>query len=373
MAVAPYSVEVWNPETGFVANLSELASNLKGNADRNDGGGYTFDLDTAQVRRLAESIDLTPGEILREGINEIRVARDGSYLRQGGQIAHVNDGQGEGEVEKRTQVQVKGYLDLLADRFIEKKKVISAPTQVATILSDIVGEMESGSSDFWATPVPTAARAGFGIVDGDLDLTIGTKTITYEPGTSVKDILVRETELIATECDVEIDYLKQLHIYKRMGENKDDVAFELGRNILSYDIPRDSTAMVNRAITYGQGTGSTNRVQSIDQDTDSQDAGYKVRQRIFQLNNQADSTTLSEHGAGQVRTAKSPIVLPKIRIDLNVDFNFNHFWIGDRVLMRIVDPDIPTQIEGAYRVEKIELERTDEGGEKVDLTVSEWE
>lgn len=360
-----WGFEIYSSSGAFLADLGGVATDRKLNVARNAAGSASFNADSRQLRLLAQSASTTSAGLLAEGRNELRIRKDDRYL-WGGQITHVSeasDGVGED-----ISVQAQGFLELLADRYLEKQRVFTG-VEVATILWTVINEMQTASGNFWATPLPSATRATFGITQGSLDTTIGTKDRTYEPGKSVKDILVQMTELQTTETDIEIDYLKRLSVYERMGADKPRAVFELGRNILDYEIPRDATNLVNRAITYGQGAGTTSVVQSIDEDTASQDT-YKVRQHIIQMSSVSEEDTLSEHGAGRVAASKSPVIIPKISVDLNRDVTIKDVWPGDRVPVRILDPDLGYQIEDTFRIEAIDLTISNEDTESANLSLS---
>lgn len=366
--MAQYDWEIWRDGT-FIADISGYATDRKVTVQRNGNGQITFGVDARQLRLFAESNNLTVHGILAEGRNEVRVKRNGTYLRQGGQIGHVSDALSE-SVHKQSTVTANGFLGLLEDRYLEKKRTFNN-VQAATILWTVINEMQTGSANFWAAPTPSGARATYGITQGSLDTTIGTKVRTYEPGKNVRDILVQMTQLITTDTDVEITYDKTLNVYERMGTDKPQVVFEYGRNILDYEIPRDATGLVNRAVTYGQGAGADVIVQSIDQDTDSQDL-YQVRQHVIQMNSVSEEDTLSEHGAGRVAVSKNPLVIPRLTVDLQRDFTIADFWVGDAVTVRISDPDIPVEVDGLFRIEQIDLDIADNGTEKANLMVSSW-
>lgn len=365
--VAQYAFEVYTPTGTFVAELGGLATNRHIRVSRNESGEITFDLDTHQMKLLAAQYNTTTAGILAEGVNELRVRRNDTYLKQGGRIDYVLD-KGSG-ADKVTSVRVPGFLEMLADRYVETQRVFTA-TQAATILWTVINEMQTASTNFWATPAPTAGRATLGITQGSLDTTIGTKDRTYEGGKSVKDILTQMTELSTTDTDIEITHTKALNVYERMGSNKPLLVFELGRNIIDYEVPRDATGLANRVISYGAGTGEAARVESIDQDTTSETT-YKVRQHVLQLNSVEETATLSAHGGGYVAAAKDPITTPKITVDLSVDVDMGDFWVGDAVTVRIIDDDLPTAIDGLYKVEEIDLTIADNGTETAKLTLSE--
>lgn len=374
MAVGTYNFEVYTPDGQFVADITQLANAKRIVAGRNLAGEITFTVDMASLKAFAEQNNTTPRAILNEGVNEIRVKRDGVYLRQGGRIDWVGENHkpNEQSINKQTHVQCPGFLDMLTERYYEKKRVFTN-VQVATIVWTVINEMQTASANFWHTAAAgvTAARATLGLTQGTLDTTIGTKTRTYEPGKPVKDILTQFTELVTTETDIEIDHEKAVHVRERMGSDKPQVVLAYGDNIVDYELPRDAKSIVNRAVTYGSGKGTENRVQSINQDTASQD-GYRIRQSVHQRSSVQEEATLSEYGAGRVAAQKLPVTVPKILVDLTKNVSINDFWVGDRVTVQIIDPDASIEINGVYRVEAIELSISDEGEEYAMLTVSEW-
>lgn len=360
--MAQYTVEVYEPDGTFVADISRIATEKKVTAELNGAGSITFKVDPTQLKALADEYESTPAQLLGVGKNEVRIRRNDEYLRQGGQIANITpsyDDPGLG-----MEVQVIGFLDLLASRYYEKQKVHSG-VQVSTILWTAINEMQTASTNFWVATVPTAARATFGITRGN-NPTIATKDRTYESGKSVKDILVQMTEVQTTDTDIEIDHEKVFNVYERMGQDKPEIVFEEGVNFATYSAPYDTTALANRVLTLGD----NNSVQRMVQDTASQDT-YKVRQHFQQFNSATENDTLDDHGRGYLAAAKDPLNVPDITVDLNGDVTIDDFWIGDSVTVRLSNPDLPYPIEGLYRIEQIELDITDENLESAKLTLSE--
>lgn len=366
--MAVYTLEIVNRNGGLVADLTGIATSRKFEVERNAAGKVSFEVDAKVLSDFALTNNTTGAAILAPGINEVRVKRGSTYLT-GGKITYIET-TGSGE-NKTVSVHADGFLSLFKDRFYEKQKIFTA-VEASTILWTVINETQTASANFYNSALealPTAGDCTFGVTQGTLE-TIGAKDRTYEIGKNVKDILVQMTELQSTSTDIYFTYDKVFHAVARQGSNKPGIVFELGKNVLGYKLPHDAQEIANRVITTGSGSqGAGTLVASVVADAPSQ-VNYRVRQRIRQFNSIDNTSTLDDHGNGLLQALKDPMNTPDITVDLNDEVTIADFWVGDRVMVRLEDPEIPHDISGLYRVEKINMTISDEELETATLTLS---
>lgn len=360
-----YSYEIWSRSGSLVADLTRLATDRKFSASRNEAEEVSFKIDAKALKEYADGTHQTAAGILGVGSNEIRVKRDDTYLL-GARVESYTVGDGD---DKTIDVIGRGFLNMLKDRMLEKQRIFTAE-EASMIIWTVIDEMQTGSSAFWDTSTPVSASyADLGITQGTLD-TIGDKDRTYEIGKNVKDVLVQMTELQTTATDVYFTYDKVLNVVSRQGSDKPGVIFELGDNITSYTFPFDGQEIANRIITTGSGSeGGGTLVTSIVQDTGSQ-ASHQIRQHLQQFNAVSEQDTLDDHGNGYMQATKDPIRTPELDVDLNDRVTIDDFWIGDRIMLKLGDDELPVDPSGLYRVEKIDMDIDDEDKETAKLTVS---
>lgn len=363
--MSKYAFEIWSRDGDLIADLSGLCEDRVITAARNKAETIAFSIDAVQLKRKADALHTTPAQLLSAGINEIRVRRGDNYLVGGRIDYHKSTLDGP---DKNINVKATGFLNLLSERFLETQRLFT-DTDMAQILWTVINESQTASANFWATPLPSAANADMGITQGTLE-TIGNKDRTYEAGKSLKDMVVQATELGTTPMDIEFTPEKVFSAYQRLGSDKPSLVFSYPRNIIKAELADDAQSLANRILTYGSGIGAGTRVQSIEEDSDSE-INYRVRQHIQQFNAVEEEETLSDHGMGYLAAAKDPLRLPQPTVDLNKGISIDDFWVGDRLRFEIEDPALPVSAVGLYRVEALTLNIDDEDGENAKLTLSQ--
>lgn len=367
MAAPRYSFKVYSRTGTFIADLTGLATNRKFTVGRNESDNITFDLDSDELKRYADSLMTTPEAILSVGANEVRVYRTdragNPIALVGGRIDLYED---TADADRTKSVTVRGFLDMFGERLLEKERVFTSE-DAGVIAWTLIDESQTADSDFYSTPLPAAANCDFGVTQGTLD-TIDDKDRTYEIGKPVKEAIVQLTEVTTSTMDFWFTPEKVFNVSTRQGSDKPLIKFSYPHNVLSLRIPTDASAMANRVQTLGTDDGAGNRLQSIDQDADSQ-INYRVRQRREQYNAIEESATLSEHGQAAVALRKNPIRVPDVSVDLNNDITIEDFWVGDRITIENEHPSLPA-LSGLYRIEQITVNISDNGNETADLSVS---
>ena len=349
---------VYDRSGNLVADLSGYARSRKFTVGRNKPGSATFDIDGAQLARLADSLNTTPNGILSPGVNELRIRRTAGpvvWYPFGGRIDKVET-KGIGP-DITHSVTVNGFLSMLRGNFFEVQRIFTND-DAGEILWTVLDEMQSGSSNFWLSPIPD--NTDLGITQGTVE-TIGNKDRTYEPGKSVYDVLVQMTELQTTTTDIEITADKIFNAYVRMGSDKPGTVLEYKRNIIDFTIPTDGGNIANRVISKGAGTGE-DVVQTIVEDESSQ-INYRVRQHIQQFQSVEEEDTLDDHGLGYLQAAKDPNVIPDLTLDLNHDLTLEDIWLGDRPRVKLDDPSLLDPIDGLYRIEEMTVTINNENKE----------
>lgn len=360
-----YSVELWNRAGSQIADITKYASGLSINAGRNKAEAISFELDAYAFADYAERINTNVAQLLTKKVTEVRIKRNDTYLVGGfivGHNARVRN------ADIKIAVRASGFLNFFKDRYFEKQRIFTN-VDAAQILWTVIDETQSGSSDFYDTASATvdSANTDFGITQGTLD-TIANKDRQYDFGKNVKDAIVQMTEVQSETGDFYFTYDKTFNFVDRQGSDKPQIVFSYPGNILEADFPEDAGNLANRIISVGSGQGE-NLVYSIDQDTGSQ-ANYYLSQDWQQFSSIEEQATLSEHGEGLLQAEKDPLNIPDIRVDLNGAVSIEDFWVGDRV--RIVEDSnaIPSETNGLFRIEELDLDVDENGHETAKLEIT---
>lgn len=365
--MAEYQFKVYSRTGTFIADLSRIATNRKFAVGRNESGQITFDLDSDELLRYAQSLSTTPEQILSVGANEVRVSRIGRDGNPddliGGRIDVYED---NADTERTKTVTCRGFLDMFNDRLIEKERFFPDTTEAGEIAWALIDESQTGSSDIYETPLPDPDVCDFGVTQG----TIGTtdaKERTYEVGKPIKEAIVQLTQ-VEDPIDFWFTADKVFHVSTRQGSDKPLIKFSYPFNVSTIKIPTDATSLANRIQTLGADDGAGSRLQAIDEDSDSQ-INYRLRQRREQYNVVVIEDTLHDHGRGALALRKNPIRVPQLTVSLNEKITIEDFWVGDRITIENTHPALP-ELAGLYRVEKIDMSISDEGTEEATIEVS---
>lgn len=367
MPAPRYHFKVYSRTGVFIADLTGLATSRKFTVGRNEPDQITFDLDSDELKRYADSLGTTPEGILLAGSNELRVYRRndaGSDIALvGGRIDLVTD---SAESERSKSVTVRGFLTMFNDRLFEVERVFTSE-DAGVIAWTLIDESQTGSSNIYTTPLPDPDNCDFGITEGTVEA-LGNHDRTYEVGKPIAEALKQLTEVGSFTMDFWFTPEKEFNVAARQGSDKPLVKFGYPHNVTSLDIPNDASAMANRVLTLGTDDGAGSRLQSVDEDEASQ-LNYQVRQRREQYNAIEVEATLSEHGQAAVALRKNPIRVPSLTADLTSGITIEDFWVGDRITVENEHPSLP-QLSGLYRVERINMTIEDNGKESADIEVS---
>lgn len=114
--------------------------------------------------------------------------------------------------------------------------------------------------------------------------------------------------------------------------------------ILSYSLPEDGT----RSATYLMATGSG--VQStVHVDASALAAGYPRLDATTSYGTITDATVLETHATADLALAKTPVIIPTIRVRLD-DTDITPQCIGDQVKVSLSDENFPTGFTATYRL-----------------------
>lgn len=124
-----YTVELWDINGVFVADVTALASNLKIVMPLNDVEDVSFSLDLVQFEELCASIGARPVNIIEPYRTDVKIRRNGNYL-VGAHVVQTTvnfDGDGINTID----VQCTGYLNHLKDRFLTMRYKNYSYAQIA--------------------------------------------------------------------------------------------------------------------------------------------------------------------------------------------------------------------------------------------------
>lgn len=339
-----YSFEIVDSSGGLVA-LLDKARGRTFTVTRNRPGFATFTLSVDDPKATKD--------ILKIGVNELRIKRGNRYL-WGGQLARIET-QLEGE-SGTVYVTAHGFLELFAKRFTASSRAFTA-TDAGTIASTLVAEAQKTGGSY--DPVKD-----FGVRDGTIQTSVN-RDRSYEYK-EVKDALIQLSE-VKNGFDFEVTYDKKLNVfYPRQGQLKSELVLRYPGNIQKLSLPTDTHDLVNQVIVRGSGFGASQPVATRN-DTPSQ-SGYKLRQAIVDYPDVSETVTLEEHGDEILRVQAVPIEIPELTLFGNQDPHIGDFWIGDSV--RVKANKGLVQIDNDYRVDQVSVGVDENDVETVSLRMS---
>lgn len=165
--------------------------------------------------------------------------------------------------------------------------------------------------------------------------------------------------------------------YPRRGRAATDTGliFELGKNIVDYDLHEDGTRSARSVDTIGSGDGVDMRISTATR-TDLIDAGYPLTAEVLAFKDVSVQATLDDHATEAVSSRSATPTFLTVVVDADDPESGIGQWItGDEVQVRITDHQFPVTssgrpgLEGVYRIVAWEAQPADDGREVVAITL----
>lgn len=311
----------------------------------NDVNEFSFTINTKKLEELCASIGTTPRQVLYPARTEIKVWRN-NILKFGGLIATLNTTYEEDG--STTSVTADSYLQYFATRLLKKDYSSTDRSQIAW---DAINTVQSVSN-------------------GNLGVTHGTLATIYNSDLTadyqdVKSIIMGYTRYQPVTYDFEITPDKVFNTYTRLGSDKPEIELVYPQNITSITVPRSSDTLYNKIIGLGSGIGKE-RLESIQQDTTSQ-LTYRVREKKELFNSVQLQATLDDNTEGVLEQSSGVLELPTISVtgdDLDIDTTI----VGDSVTVRIDGSTMCDDVNGLYRIYKMDISVDEDVNEKVGVS-----
>lgn len=335
-----YELELWSITGVKIADISHLAKGRKYSMQRNEAETLEFTLDLDVFEAYCAKIGTHPRNVLAPYQTEVKLKRNGVYLF-GTQV--IDAPISLSETESSISVKCTGYLNLFKDRYITKS--YPDTTETTTIASDML--------------LTTQAQP-----NGNMGVTISpTPYITGVPHErnyvrdNIKDRLKGLTNLVESKFDFDFSADKVFRTYAQIGSVRNDVFLTYPYNIKSIVVERTGSNIFNKLYGVGSGFGAdqvtATVAEGITDDSISQLA-YYLREKIVQFNSVVEQTTLDQNTSARLAMLKDVLEIVKVTVTGN-EFDLNYVGIGDRIRVAIQDHPFVDNVDGMWRVERMEV------------------
>lgn len=171
--------------------------------------------------------------------------------------------------------------------------------------------------------------------------------------------------------------VKTLHLsYPRRGRiaGSTGLIFELGKNLIDYDILEDGSRSARTIDIIGGGDGAAMQIATRTR-TDLLDAGWPLTAEVLAAKDVTDPTTLNDHAAAAVAARAATPQFLTCQIEPNdTDAGFGQWITGDYVKVQISDHQFPRTSTGPgldayYRIIAWTMTVDDDGGEVLKVTL----
>lgn len=337
-----YEMELWDINGQQVADISHLAKNRSYSLYRNNPESLTFDLNLPAFERYcAQQIGAHPRTVLEADRTEIRVKRGGSYMFGVSVAGH------KGVLAKDAQtltVRGEGYLNLFATRYITKNYYQYEATSIARDLITTTQSQTNGHMGVTLKPFPY--------------LTGKLRDRNYLRD-EIKTEIQRLTALIDGNFDFKFDADKSFQVYEQLGSVRRDLSFiyGVGGNVTQLEIDTSGTTLFNKIIALGSGFGLDQLVSDTKQDVTSQLA-YYLREGLVQFNSVEVQDTLDKNAETYLSQVKDLLAIPVATVT-GKEFDVGLCGVGDRIPLKVTGHPFYDNIDGLYRVEKMDVDLDD--------------
>jgi hypothetical protein len=311
-----YRFEVYDGNNQLIADLSPHARSRRFTVRRNRAEQVSLSFDQGQLEDLASDLGLSVRQLLEPGVNDIRISR-GNRALVGSQIQYLLPTLSANG--RTVEVRAVGYLDLFKDRFLWPGDTL---TYVATDIGQIAW--------MFITISQSRPSGSFGITEGVIQAS-RTITDTWQPfATSIRDAII---DLTARNNSIDVSFGpdKTFNVYyPGQGTEKADLRFSWPGNIRELSLPVDASELCNYAIVRGKGNGLDQQpiVSVIDPNAI---ATYRRREALEDQPSVDVIQTLIDKGGERIGKTATPVVIPEITLDGNIEPYLGAYWVGDRV------------------------------------------
>lgn len=351
MSTGKYTVELFDKAGTLLADLTDKAMGRKLILSRNEADDISWNLDLNAFEEYCEQLGKDPNSIIKSNSTEIRIRRGDKYIG-GGEITFA-----EIQIKDNSfviNIRASGFLNMF-----NKRKTGSLLTF----------ENETGPDIGWALINETQSK-----LYGDFGVTRGLIAVTdplnrQYTRTNIKEALQSLTTSELSPHDMEITAEKVYNTYVRIGSNKPELVFEVGRNILTIGVPIDGTPLFNELTAIGQGFGDEAQIQYIASDFESQ-AEYLLREETRTYSDIIDQEVLEDFAEADLRSMSNVIQIPSITVTGDIAPFITDYGIGDRITITGFKHKMLRHLNDLYRIERIELSVDDNDHEVIKLMVT---
>lgn len=341
-----YQIELWSRNGLPVLDISRYVKSFSYSMQRNEAEDLSFSIDLRAYEDICDSLNLSPTSVLSPYQTDVKIKRNGTYLF-GTHVGEVNSSLGEADAT--ISVRAFGYLNLLVDRYVTKDYVATDATAIAWDLIDTTQDQTNGS---------------MGMTYGAQQVSTVDRDRTYVRQ-NVKEGIINLTKLVDGNFDFNFSWDKKFNTYTMIGTNQSNsLEFFYPGNIISVQIPRSGKPLFNKLYGLGSGFGQ-DQLQSTQSDSESQ-LIYGVHEKIAIFNSVSVESTLQQNVAAELQRRKDILEIPQMTVSGD-DFDLNTFGIGDRVYVKIENSPFLANINGVYRIERIEVSVDEQEAEIIKL------
>jgi hypothetical protein len=353
-----YQVKIYDGSGNLIADVTGKHQGIRVTATKNRPEDISVSFDLNQIEDHARNTLQSVTGMFAVDINEIRILREdstGINTIVAGQI-NATTASLDGD-NKSIEVHASGWFELFDKRYTAATKTFSA-VDAGTIAWTLINDSQS------------LTNGNFGITQGTI-VASKTRDREYEYK-NIKEAIIQLSEVI-NGFDFEFTYDKKFNVfYPRQGkDNAYAIPLRYPGNIKSINLPIDGTAIVNSVTLRGQGQGTEQLV--VTRTNSPSQASYKLRQRIVDLNDVKETTTLNEHGDEILRIDASPFAIPQIVLRENASPVIRKdMWLDDPITIIVPESDIFDIIKGViFRIESISISVDENDVETVSLNISQ--
>lgn len=353
-----YSVELWDSDGIFIADVSAFTSDLKYTVKLNTAEDLSFTLDIKQLDNMLNTIGADITNVIEPYVTDVKIRRNGVYLF-GTEVVEIESRLGD---EYVMDVRCNGYLNMFKDRYISA--------------SDYPGDFENKT---YAELAWTLIDSTQSKTNGSFNVTLGSDTASASQDNTrtrqgdydnqeVKAGIVNLTQLSDDNFDFWFDYNRAIYFATKMGNDRTYLTLEYPGNIKSLSMKRSATTLYNEITAIGDGSGETVRLSYTTSDNVSI-LTYKMRERVESFSSITNVETLQEHADGDLPSYSNMYVVPDITMHDN-SLDLSEVWIGDSINVNINYAYI--NFNDVYRINALSVDVDKNFAETVVVTLGEY-
>lgn len=167
--------------------------------------------------------------------------------------------------------------------------------------------------------------------------------------------------------------------YPRRGRTQEsnNLVFEVGRNVISWDWPTDGTRYANQIHNIGAGEAEATVRVTVSEASQldslaSGGPGYPLIEKVISHTDVVRTSTLTAQALDELSTSAKEVVLPSITVRADREPVFGSYITGDScrfVCQPGLSPRFPDGIDTLRRIVGWSVKVDDNGGEEVQLTL----